>query len=83
MPEVRALARGLPWPGSAPFAYYDYNGIAITGTTVATDNLPQISSIDVTITVDGQSGGAGVPSATLVQRVRLPNADINLLVQPS
>jgi hypothetical protein len=27
--------------------------------------------------------GSGYPAATMIQRVRLPNADINLLVEPS
>jgi len=55
----------------------------VDGTTVAADNLPRISSVDIAITVDANTRRTDVPTATMVQRVRLPNADINLLVQPS
>ena len=33
-------------------------------------------------TVQSQPG-SGYPTSTMVQRIRLPNADINVLVQPS
>jgi hypothetical protein len=81
--QVRTLAHGLVWPVPAVFSYYDFNGAAIGGTSMTTDNLPRISSIDVTITARTTPGRSDVPTATMVQRVRLPNADINLLVQPS
>ena len=81
--DVRTLARGLLWPSPAIFAYYDFNGASVDGTTVTADNLPRISSVDIAITVDANTRRTDVPTATMVQRVRLPNADINLLVQPS
>ncbi|GAA1156799.1 hypothetical protein GCM10009606_38520 [Nocardioides aquiterrae] len=82
-PDVRTLARGLVWPTAAVFGYYDFDGALITGTTLTTDNLPRISSIDVVVRTRTQPGRTDVPTVTTVQRVRLPNADINLLVQPT
>jgi prepilin-type N-terminal cleavage/methylation domain-containing protein len=81
--DVRALARGLVWPTAPLFAYYDFDGLPIGSTAVTTDQLPRISSVDVSITVQSAPAGTDVPTATTLQRVRLPNADINLLVDPA
>lgn len=80
--RVRTLARGLVWPTADVFTYYDFDGVRITGTSVAAADLPRVSSADITITVQSRPG-AGYPTATMVQRVRLPNADINVLVEAS
>lgn len=80
--NTRVLARGVVMPSSNAFAYYDFGGAAITGTTLASTDLPRVSSVDVQLTVQTKPG-AGYPTSTMVQRIRLPNADINVLVQPS
>jgi hypothetical protein len=46
------------------------------------DDLARVSSIDISLTVRTVRR-SGLPSGTAVQRVRLPNAEINVLVQPS
>lgn len=78
----RVLARGVVMPSSTAFAYYDFGGMQIAGATVAAADLPRVSSVDVQLTVQSQPG-SGYPTSTMVQRIRLPNADINVLVQPS
>jgi hypothetical protein len=42
-----------------------------------------VSSVDVVVTSQTRPSPGAYPASTQVQRVRLPNADINLLVQPS
>lgn len=80
--RVRTLARGLVWPTPAVFTYYDFDGLRIAGTALPSADLPRVSSADIVITVQSKPG-AGYPTATMVQRVRLPNADINVLVESS
>lgn len=80
--RVRTLARGLIWPTAAVFTYYDFDGVRIAGTSLASTDLPRVSSADIAITVQSRPG-SGYPTATTVQRVRLPNADINVLVEAS
>ncbi|GAA4380376.1 hypothetical protein [Nocardioides caricicola] len=80
--SVRTLARGLVWPTAAVFTYYDFDGARIAGTSLPAADLPRVSSADISITVQSQPG-AGYPTTTVVQRVRLPNADINVLVEAS
>ncbi len=82
-PEVRTLARGLVWPTPTVFSYYDFDGNGLNESSLPLDDLPKISSVDISLTARTVPGRASVPTATTVQRVRLPNADINLLVQPS
>ncbi len=81
--ERRVLARGLVWPTARLFTYYDFDGGPIAGTTVAGTDLPSISSVDVSITVQTVPGRAEYPTTTTVQRIRLPNADLNVIVEPS
>ena len=81
VPVVRPVARGLVWPTDTVFTYYGFDGLALSGTSVAADALPRISSVDVRLTA--RTRGGDYPTATTVQRVRLPNADINVLVEPS
>jgi hypothetical protein len=82
--DKRILARGLVWPTSAVFGYYDFYGLGITGTALSSDQLPQVSSIDVALSVQTSKGARTTyPASTVVQRVRLPNADINVLVDPT
>lgn len=77
------LARGLSWPADPVFGYYDFGGARIDGTALASTDLPRVSSIDVVVTSQTRPSPGAYPASTQVQRVRLPNADINLLVQPS
>jgi hypothetical protein len=81
--NTHVLARGLAWPATSLFGYYDFGGAAITGTTLASTDLPRVSSVDVVVTSQTRPSPGAYPASTQVQRVRLPNADINLLVQPS
>jgi type II secretory pathway pseudopilin PulG len=81
--DTRVVARGLLWPAGTVFGYYDFSGVAISGPTLASADLPRVSSVDVSISVQTEPGQAAYPASTAVQRVRLPNADINVLVQPS
>jgi prepilin-type N-terminal cleavage/methylation domain-containing protein len=75
--RTRTVSRGLVWPASRSFTYYDFAGAPLDGTQLALDQLARVSSIDVTIPV---RGAPDTSTTTAVQRVRLPNADINLLV---
>lgn len=81
--ERRVLARGLIWPSPRLFTYYDFDGATIAGTSVAGTDLPSISSVDVSITVQTVPGRAEYPTTTTVQRIRLPNADLNVIVETS
>lgn len=78
----RVLSHGVVMPSSNAFAYYDFGGLLIAGTSIAATDLPRVSSVDVRITVQTKPG-SGYATTTVVQRIRLPNADINVLVQPS
>lgn len=80
---TRTLARGLPWPATAVFGYYDFGGAPIAGPSLSAADLPRVSSLDVLLTSQTRPSPGAFPASTLVQRVRLPNADINVLVQPS
>lgn len=80
--RVRTLARGLVSATATVFTYFDFDGRPIAGSALAATDLPRVSSIDVVLAVQ-TAPGSGYPTATMIQRVRLPNADINLLVQPS
>lgn len=77
--RTRTVTHGLTSPTTAAFAYYDFTGVRINATVLGASDLTRIASVDVTFPV----GGAGRPATTAVQRVRLPNADINVLVQPT
>lgn len=81
--QRRVIARGLVWPSPRVFTYYDFEGAAIAGTAVAGADLPSISSVDVNITVQTVPGRTDYPTTTTIQRVRLPNADLNVIVEPS
>jgi hypothetical protein len=82
--EIRSLARGLLWPTQQPvFTYYDFDGLRIDRSDLTSAELPRISSVDVSFTVQTRPGHAVTPTATTIQRVRLPNADINVLVEGS
>lgn len=77
--RTRALGRGLLWPSPGVFTYYDYEGSAISESTVASANLPRVSSVDLVITVQRRPGDDDFPSRTAISRVRLPNVEINVL----
>ena len=81
--QRRTIARGLVWPTPRVFTYYDFDGLAIGGTTVAGADLPTISSVDVVVTVQTSADRSTYPTSTTVQRVRLPNADLNVIVEAS
>lgn len=77
----RAVARGLVL-NAATFKYYDFNGALLNDIDLNADDLVRVNSIDVTIKVQTNSVQNSAPSNTIVQRVELPNADINVLVAP-
>lgn len=78
----RTLTSGLVPGATGLFSYYDFDGAPISGTSLATADLPRVSSVDVVLTVQTAPGSA-YPTATMVQRVRLPNADIDVLGEPT
>jgi prepilin-type N-terminal cleavage/methylation domain-containing protein len=80
--NTRVLTRGLG-AGVAVFGYYGFDGLPILATSLADEDLPRVASVDVALTVQLEPGQDAYPGTALVQRVRLPNADINVLVQPS
>jgi hypothetical protein len=71
------LARGLVTTGPGVFTYYDYEGSAMSVSSVAS-NLSRVSSVDLVLRVQTSPGGE-VPARTTVSRVRLPNVEINVL----
>jgi prepilin-type N-terminal cleavage/methylation domain-containing protein len=80
--NTRVLTRGLG-PGVAVFGYYDFDGSPILSSSLSNDDLPRVASVDVVLSVQTKPDQDAYPATTVVQRVRLPNADINVLVQPS
>ena len=81
--QTRVLARGLAWPAANLLAYYNFAGAQITSATFSSADLASVASIEVTLTVQTVQGQTRYPATTLIKRVRLPNSDINVLVQPS
>lgn len=79
----RVLGRGLVWPSPGVFTFYDYEGVAISQSTLVSSNLPRVSSVDLVITVQRKPGNANYPSRTAISRVRLPNIEINVLSETS
>lgn len=81
--QTRVLARGLAWPAVNFLAYYNFAGSEITSTTFSTADLASVASVEVTLGIQVVKGQARYPSTTVIKRVRLPNSDINVLVQPT
>ncbi len=82
----RPLATGLVWPTPNVFAYYDTSGAALalsSGGSLALADRAKISSIDVVIKVQTRPGQTRWAPFTAVQRVRLPNVEINLQLEAS
>lgn len=80
--QVRTLARGLYLPIENVFGYYDFDGNAITSPTLTDSDLARVSSVDVVLRVQTVPVRDENPPNTVVLRVRLPNADINVLARP-
>ena len=76
--RTRVLARSLTWPTVPIFGYYDTSGLPLTGSTMSASQLERISSIDLMLTVQTRPGQTRWGPLTVVQRVRLPNVEINL-----
>lgn len=74
----RVLVRGLP-EAPAVFSYYDFDGAFINATTLTRTDLMRVASIDVELTVQLRPGQERVPAENLIQRITLPNADVNVL----
>lgn len=76
--RTRVLVRGLP---QAPtiFSYYDFGGALIGSGTLTSAQLIQVASIDVALQVQRRTGQSRTPAENVVQRVTLPNADVNVL----
>lgn len=71
------LVRGLP-ADPAIFTYYDFDGAALDAGALTSVELIQVSSIDVALQVQLRPGQSRTPAENIVQRVSLPNADVNL-----
>ena len=76
--RTRVLVRGLPLNPTI-FSYYDFGGALIGSGTLTSTQLIQVASIDVAMTVQRRPGQTRTPSENVVQRVNLPNADVNVL----
>ncbi|MBZ5740021.1 PulJ/GspJ family protein [Nocardioides mangrovi] len=76
--RTRVLCRGLPRNASV-FRYYDFDGRVIASTTLTTTDLIRVSTIDVSLTVQMRPGQTRTPAESILQRVNLPNADVNVL----
>jgi hypothetical protein len=66
------LARGLD-PTAPIFAYYDALGTPITGSSLTQQQMEDIDSLDLAVTVEQR--GSGGDGSTYVSRVALPNHD--------
>ena len=76
-PTQRVVAQGLVWPSPTVFRYLDLGGAAVPGSPVAGADLAKIASVDVQVQVRTKTG-ARYTTASLQQRVRLPNAEITV-----
>ncbi len=75
---TRVLVRGLP-DDPALFTYYDFEGEPLSSGTLGSSALIRVASIDVALQVQLRSGQTRTPPENVVQRVSLPNADVNVL----
>nr|WP_244928633.1 hypothetical protein [Nocardioides sp. W7] len=75
----RVLARGLPWPLVDTLHYYNSEGALIPEPTVGSTDLPMVTTVEVSLRVQTVRGNARYRAATVYKRVRLPNAEINVL----
>lgn len=78
--QRRVLSRGLSWPAVDTFFYYGSNGALIARATLGNDDLPLVSSVEIAMKVQTVQGNTRYQPVTVVKRVRLPNAEINVLV---
>ncbi|WP_166139074.1 PulJ/GspJ family protein [Nocardioides ochotonae] len=78
--QKRVLARGLAWPAVDTFFYYDSGGTLITLASLGDVELPLVSSVEIALKVQTVRGNTRYKPATVFKRVRLPNAEINVLV---
>lgn len=76
--RTRTLARSLTWPTTPVFGYYDTSGLPLTGSTMSASQLERISSVDLMLTAQTRPEQSRWGPLTVVQRVRLPNVEINL-----
>jgi hypothetical protein len=81
--QTRVLTRGLAWPAVSFLAYYNFSGTEITSATFSSADLASVASVEVNLAIQVVKGQARYPATTVIKRVRLPNSDINVLVQPS
>lgn len=77
----RVLSRGLDWPAQNIFAYYNNDGDLLTSSALTASDLGSVTSIEVLFKVQGVKGRSDYPGSVSATRVRLPNADINVLAQ--
>ncbi|MFZ5851274.1 MAG: hypothetical protein ACOYY2_07765 [Actinomycetota bacterium] len=80
--RTRVLGRGLLWPSPPLFTYYAADGATLTPLPLTANDLAKINSIDVTLTAR-TSTAYGTPGTTVVQRVALPNSEVNIVVTPT
>lgn len=76
--QKRVLARTLVWPTAPVFSYYDTDGLRMTATTLSATQKARISSVDVVLSAQARPGQDRWGPLTAVQRVRLPNVEINV-----
>ncbi len=81
--RTRVLSRGLAAATPTVFSYYDFDNLLIASATLSTADLARVSSVEVTLTVKLTAGSNRSKANSLVQRVTLPNADVNVLTDPN
>jgi hypothetical protein len=73
----RVLSRGLLWPSPQLFYYYDNAGTELDSFPLSASDLAKVDSMDLSVQVR-TSKAYGTPATTLLLRVAMPNADINI-----
>lgn len=77
--QTRVLARGLAWPLVDTLYYYNSDGGLIPEASVGSTDLPQVTTVEVTLRVQTVRGNDRYRAATVYKRIRLPNAEVNVL----
>ena len=69
----------MTWPSPGVLAYFDFDGDRINRASLTTTDLARVSSVDLMLQVQTTPGQTRYRSVTAVERVRLPNVDINVV----
>jgi hypothetical protein len=75
--KSRIITRGMVWPSPQVFYYYDNTGSPLNSFPLSAADLAKVDSMDLSMQVR-TSKGYGTPATSLLMRVAMPNADINI-----